>query len=211
MSYDSRVASHESRDASYKLRVTRCAYLAIRVCISQLHVVMQLHFPRNALCILCIKAFQCMNTGARIVTSVVFFLCVIRNLPPQPFAMSRYHIPPPSEMDSSDTESESDDQPRINAVLSETASKRILLRSDVEYTFAIQVTAAACLEGAVTRKKPNSIRVSGERYTMKFESEDNNHEEITALFKESTGIAKQGRTEDVSNEATILAYFIVST
>ena len=66
-----------------------------------------------------------MNTGARIVTSVVFFLCVIRNLPPQPFAMSRYHIPPPSEMDSSDTESESDDQPRINAVLSETASKRI--------------------------------------------------------------------------------------
>ena len=99
-----------------------------------MHVVMQLHFPRNALCILCIKAFQCMNTGARIVTSVVFFLCVIRNLPPQPFAMSRYHIPPPSEMDSSDTESESDDQPRINAVLSETASKRILLRSDVEYT-----------------------------------------------------------------------------
>ena len=152
-----------------------------------------------------------MNTGARIVTSVVFFLCVIRNLPPQPFAMSRYHIPPPSEMDSSDTESESDDQPRINAVLSETASKRILLRSDVEYTFAIQVTAAACLEGAVTRKKPNSIRVSGERYIMKFESEDNNHEEITALFKESTSIARQDRTEDVSNEATILAYFIVST
>ena len=123
--------------------------------------------------------------------------------------MPRYHGPPPSPSDSTDSDSsESEDELRIDVTLSETASRRNLMKTDVDYTTALQITAAACLAGAVVRKKPTNIRISGRRYTMKFENDKK--DAIEELFEKGGEISQDKHSEEISNEARLLAYFILS-
>ena len=110
-----------------------------------------------------------------------------------------------SEEGSEYSESDEEEDIIFNFSLSHSSSRRILKKGDCVNNFAIDVIAEAAKLGAEIRKKNDSIRVVGKKYTLKFTCEEEDGSDLIAeAFEEITG------TNDASDEAALLAFFVSS-
>ena len=111
-----------------------------------------------------------------------------------------------SEYSSSDTEEEEDEDCLFDFVLSETGSKRSLLKGDLTDSFGIDVAVEAAKQGAEIRKKNDSLRIIGKRFMLKLSSqEEDEGESIASAFD---AISKP---VEASSEAKLLAYLLVAS
>lgn len=111
-----------------------------------------------------------------------------------------------SEYSSSETEEEEDEDCLFDFVLSETGSKRSLLKGDLTDSFGIDVAVEAAKQGAEIRKKNDSLRIIGKRFMLKLSSqEEDEGESIASAFD---AISKP---VEASSEAKLLAYLLVAS
>jgi len=111
-----------------------------------------------------------------------------------------------SEYSSSETEEEDDEDCLFDFVLSETGSKRSLLKGDLTDSFGIDVAVEAAKQGAEIRKKNDSLRIIGKRFMLKLSSqEEDEGESIASAFD---AISKP---VEASSEAKLLAYLLVAS
>lgn len=110
-----------------------------------------------------------------------------------------------SDYSSSETEEE-EDECLFDFVLSETGSKRSLLKGDLTDSFGIDVAVEAAKQGAEIRKKNDSLRIIGTRFMLKLSSqEEDEGESIASAFD---AISKP---VEASSEAKLLAYLLVAS
>lgn len=111
-----------------------------------------------------------------------------------------------SDYSSSETEEEEDEDCLFDFVLSETGSKRSLLKGDLTDSFGIDVAVEAAKQGAEIRKKNDSLRIIGKRFMLKLSSqEEDEGESIASAFD---AISKP---VEASSEAKLLAYLLVAS
>jgi len=107
-----------------------------------------------------------------------------------------------SEEESDYSESE-DDEILFDFSLSLSNSRRILKKGDCVNAFAIDVISEAAKLGAEIKKKSDSIRIVGNKFTLKFScSEEDGEELIGEAFDEISA------DSEASDEAKLLAFVL---
>ena len=108
-----------------------------------------------------------------------------------------------SEEESDYSESEGDDEILFDFSLSLSNSRRILKKGDCVNAFAIDVISEAAKLGAEIKKKADSIRIVGNKFTLKFScSEEDGEELIGEAFDEISA------DSEASDEAKLLAFVL---
>ncbi len=106
------------------------------------------------------------------------------------------------ESESESSESESSDEPLFDFCLTLNDSKKVLVKDDCAYTFAIDVAVSAAKMGAEIRKKTESLRIVGKKYCLKLTPTEEDTDLITTAFEAI------GSPQEASGEAQLLAYLL---
>lgn len=111
-----------------------------------------------------------------------------------------------SEYSSSESEEEEEEDCLFDFVLSETGSKRSLLKGDLTDSFGIDVAVESAKQGAEIRKKNDSLRIIGKKFTLKLSAqEEDDGESIAAAFESIS------KPVEPSSEAKLLAFLLVAS
>lgn len=110
-----------------------------------------------------------------------------------------------SESESEYDSDESEDEILFDFFLTKTGEKKILNKGDITSTFATDVAVHAAKLGAEIRKKSDSLRIVGPKYTLKLCAQSEESDDIAQAFEQISAPL------DVSDEAKLMAYFLASS